>query len=62
MAVAVVPVLPIADEIRGDGGAAPELLVRGPDAGVDDVGVHTRPRVVIGVGAVERAVALVDAV
>ena len=37
-------------------------LVRDADAGVDDVGVHALPGLVVGVGVVERQVALVDPV
>ena len=62
VAVAVVRPVPVADEIGAVAHAAGELLVRGPHAGVDDVGVHAGTGLVVGVGVVQRQVALVDPV
>ena len=62
VAVAVVRAAAVADEVGAVARPAGELLVGGADARVDDVGVHARAGLVVGVGVVERQVALVDAV
>ena len=62
VAVAVVRPVPVADEVGAVADAAGELLVRRAHPGVDDVGVHARTGLVVGVGVVQRQVALVDPV
>ena len=62
VAVAVARPVAVADGRVAGADAPGELLVRGPQAGVEDVGVHPRAGLVVGVGRVERQGALVDAV
>ena len=62
VAVAVVRAVTVADEIDGAGRSPAEIRMRGANAGVDDVGVHTGARLAVAVGAVERREAPVDAV
>jgi hypothetical protein len=62
VAVAVVRAVTVADEIDGAGRPPAEIRMRGANAGVDDVGVHTGARLAVAVGAVERQEAPVDAV
>jgi hypothetical protein len=62
VAVAVVRAVTVADEIDGAGRPPAEIRMRGANAGVDDVGVHTGARLAVAVGAVERREAPVDAV
>ena len=62
VAVAVVRAVTVADEIDGAGRPPAEIRMRGANAGVDDVGVHTGARLTVAVGAVERREAPVDAV
>src|SRR5262245_40942467 len=50
------------DRVEARGGAPAELVVRGHDAGVDDVGRHAGAGGTVGVGLIERQVALIDAV
>ena len=62
MTVAVVRPVAIGNRTESAGHAAAELRVRRTDTGVDDVHVHTLSGRLIGVVAIERKVALVDAV
>jgi hypothetical protein len=62
VAVAVVRAVPVVDEAGAVAHPSGELLVRGPDAGVDDVGVDALAGLVVRVGVGQRQIALVDAV
>jgi hypothetical protein len=60
--VAIVRTVPVPDEIGPVADSSGELLVRCPDAGVDDVRVDTLSGLAVVVGVVQRQIALVDAV
>jgi hypothetical protein len=60
--VAVLPVVPVADYVVADAGAAAELPVRGLDAGVEDVHGDAGAGEAVVVGAVQGKVALVHPV
>jgi hypothetical protein len=62
VAIAVVGAVAVADGGVTVADASGELLVRGPDAGVDDVGVHARAVEVIDISRVQREIPLIDAV
>ncbi len=62
MTIAVVGAAAVVDVAGTGQHPSTELVVAGTDAAVDDVGAHVAGRVVVDVGAVQRAIALVDAI
>ena len=47
-------------KVGSPGGAAPELGMSRADPGIDDIGGHSRAILGIGIGAIQRQVALID--
>ena len=62
VAIAVVAVLAVADGIEGDRHPSTKLDVRLPNAGVEDIGMHSGAGLVVHVSLVQREKSLVDSI